>query len=121
MFQVRLTVITGWTLGQGPCGPNCTYRNIGDATDVQRNSQTNSNKFYFGRWTTEVRLLVAKLPVMVAIWGGVASCSMQLQARFGEHLSKTGLVKAHMTECEGRFTREDGAFWVRLREARSIS
>ena len=36
----------------------------------------------------------------------VGKISRHLQARFGEHLSRAGPVKAHMTECEGRFTRE---------------
>ena len=37
----------------------------------------------------------------------VGKTSRHLQARFGEHLSRAGPVKAHMTQCEGRFTRED--------------
>ena len=49
--QVRVTVTTGWVLGEGPCGAGCSLAKIGDSTMGQRRQLTKSDKYYFGKWT----------------------------------------------------------------------
>ncbi|XP_012942777.1 uncharacterized protein LOC106012939 [Aplysia californica] len=55
-YLIRFTVITGWRLGRGPCGPKCSVGDIGRSTDTQRHLMTTSNPEYFGSWTLEVTI-----------------------------------------------------------------
>ena len=62
-FQLHLDVITGWVLGMGPCGRNCTKHSVGNSTKLTRlqieNEMNDTN--YFGEWQNEI--LRAGVPV----------------------------------------------------------
>ncbi|XP_076442805.1 uncharacterized protein LOC143281481 [Babylonia areolata] len=54
-FAVYVTVITGWVLGHGPCGPGCNEADVGSPTRhwrLQRISST-GDPTIFGSWSTE--------------------------------------------------------------------
>ncbi|GFR65259.1 carboxyl-ester lipase [Elysia marginata] len=56
-YTVRMTIVTGWELDKGPCGPNCTVADIGRSTVVTRAEFINrtGDSEYFGRWSLESR------------------------------------------------------------------
>ena len=50
-------MITGWVLGMGPCGRNCTKKSVGDSTKntrLQIENDMADNK-YFGEWQSEIK------------------------------------------------------------------
>lgn len=53
--QAHITVITGWVLGHGPCGPNCSVTDVGKPTHHSRASviQATGNPSIFGNWSKE--------------------------------------------------------------------
>ncbi|KAK3755389.1 hypothetical protein RRG08_026119 [Elysia crispata] len=52
-----MTIVTGWELTEGPCGPNCSVADIGRSTVVTRAEFINrtGDSEYFGRWSLESR------------------------------------------------------------------
>ena len=50
-------MITGWALGKGPCGRNCSKHSVGDSTKRTRlqieNEMNDTN--YFGQWQSEIK------------------------------------------------------------------
>ena len=50
-------MITGWVLGMGPCGRNCTKKSVGDSTKQTRLQIENDMKDtkYFGEWQSEIK------------------------------------------------------------------
>ena len=54
-FKVKITLITGWTLGLGPCGPNCSERDLRRSTRDSRNEMLQQHgRAYFGNWSFEL-------------------------------------------------------------------
>ena len=54
---MQLQVITGWVLGMGPCGRNCSKASLGASTlqtRLQIERDTNEQT-YFGEWQAEVK------------------------------------------------------------------
>ena len=51
---IRVTSLTSWVLGQGPCGANCTQANVGDSTTAHRRNVTDVDPYYFGKWSLEL-------------------------------------------------------------------
>ena len=54
---MQLQVITGWVLGMGPCGRNCSKASLGASTlqtRLQIERDTNEPT-YFGEWQAEVK------------------------------------------------------------------
>ena len=54
---MQLQVITGWVLGMGPCGRNCSKASLGASTlqtRLQIERDTNEPT-YFGEWQSEVK------------------------------------------------------------------
>ncbi|XP_052790444.1 uncharacterized protein LOC128224578 [Mya arenaria] len=51
----QVELLTGWVLGTGPCGSNCSELDIGRSTRNSRLQiqQNNYDDFYFGRFTTD--------------------------------------------------------------------
>ena len=47
-------VLTGWVLGTGPCGPNCTMTSVGQVSSRTQMLQNTKEDFY-GRWYSEVQ------------------------------------------------------------------
>ncbi|XP_048259719.1 neurogenic locus notch homolog protein 3-like isoform X2 [Haliotis rufescens] len=53
-YKIQLTIVTGWTLGQGPCGEHCSINDVGRSTVITRNHMLNMNgDVYFGNWSSE--------------------------------------------------------------------
>ena len=54
-LQAHVTVITGWVLGHGPCGPGCSVNDVGKSTHSSRASviQATGNPVIFGNWSKE--------------------------------------------------------------------
>ncbi|KAL3873712.1 hypothetical protein ACJMK2_036802, partial [Sinanodonta woodiana] len=54
---VHLDVLSGWLLGLGPCGNNCSRLSINSNTETSREEvlQKPGNSRYFGNWTVEFR------------------------------------------------------------------
>ncbi|KAL3873736.1 hypothetical protein ACJMK2_036825, partial [Sinanodonta woodiana] len=54
---VKLDVITGWVLGLGPCGVNCSRAYITKDTTSTREevAQKQGDSFFFGNWTVEIK------------------------------------------------------------------
>lgn len=51
-FQALLTIVTGWVLGEGPCGERCSISDVGRSTVTSRNHMLDMNgDVYFGNWT----------------------------------------------------------------------
>ncbi|XP_046355794.2 uncharacterized protein LOC124134797 [Haliotis rufescens] len=56
--QVELTVVTGWVLGEGPCGEHCSTKDLGRSTITSRKIMTDLyGDAYFGNWTSETNYL----------------------------------------------------------------
>ena len=53
-----MTVITGWVLGKGPCGPGCSVADVGSQTHDRRLQviRDTGNPAIFGNWSTEQEL-----------------------------------------------------------------
>ncbi|XP_025104810.1 uncharacterized protein LOC112570537 isoform X1 [Pomacea canaliculata] len=54
-YTAKVTLVTGWVLGLGPCGPNCTVGDVGQSTHDRRlqTIQQRHDTTYFGGWTLE--------------------------------------------------------------------
>ncbi|XP_076441618.1 uncharacterized protein LOC143280810 isoform X2 [Babylonia areolata] len=54
-YRVYVTVITGWVLGHGPCGPGCNEGDVDKPTHDRRLHRINStgDPTIFGNWSTE--------------------------------------------------------------------
>ncbi|GFO49255.1 integrin beta-like protein a [Plakobranchus ocellatus] len=55
-YTVRMTIVTGWELSKGPCGPNCSVDDIGRSTELTRAEMINrtGDREYFGKWSLEI-------------------------------------------------------------------
>ena len=49
---MEVTVLSGWSLGHGPCGQSCASSREGQATDQERRDQTVKDPTAFGTWTS---------------------------------------------------------------------
>ncbi|KAL3873677.1 hypothetical protein ACJMK2_036769 [Sinanodonta woodiana] len=56
-FEVQLDVISGWVLGLGPCGINCSRDSINSDTKATREEvlQKQGNSRFFGNWSVEFK------------------------------------------------------------------
>ncbi|XP_052249734.1 uncharacterized protein LOC127857377 [Dreissena polymorpha] len=54
-YTAHVQIITGWELGTGPCGPNCSRNHVGTSTLITRRSieQSTQNNIRFGNYTYE--------------------------------------------------------------------
>ncbi|XP_060582136.1 uncharacterized protein LOC132738608 isoform X2 [Ruditapes philippinarum] len=50
---VTIELITGWVLGEGPCGPGCTKSDIGRSTRLTRPQMVTTNPDYLGKFLKE--------------------------------------------------------------------
>lgn len=59
VFQARITVITGWVLGKGPCGPTCNVGDVGRSTRDSRRGViiASGDRARFGNWSKEMQPL----------------------------------------------------------------
>ncbi|KAK3583335.1 hypothetical protein CHS0354_038946 [Potamilus streckersoni] len=55
---IRLDLISGWVLGLGPCGLNCSRASINSDTNLTRKKvmQIQNDPYYFGNWTVAYKL-----------------------------------------------------------------
>ncbi|KAK3591813.1 hypothetical protein CHS0354_007665 [Potamilus streckersoni] len=55
---VRLDLISGWVLGLGPCGTNCSRASINSNTRYTREEvlREQGDRFFFGNWTVEAKM-----------------------------------------------------------------
>ncbi|KAL3836575.1 hypothetical protein ACJMK2_021997 [Sinanodonta woodiana] len=53
--EIQLDVISGWVLGQGPCGINCSRESINSKTTNTKEEilHKQGDKYFFGKWTVE--------------------------------------------------------------------
>ncbi|KAL3873708.1 hypothetical protein ACJMK2_036798 [Sinanodonta woodiana] len=56
-LEVQLDVISGWVLGKGPCGINCSRASINSNTEAARKEvlQKQGGSHIFGNWTVEIK------------------------------------------------------------------
>ncbi|KAL3873681.1 hypothetical protein ACJMK2_036773 [Sinanodonta woodiana] len=56
-FEVQLDVISGWVLGLGPCGINCSRASINSNTNITREEvlQKQGDSRFYGNWTVEFK------------------------------------------------------------------
>ncbi|XP_071096872.1 uncharacterized protein [Haliotis cracherodii] len=53
-YSFRITVMTAWRLGYGPCGDNCTTTDVGSSSNITRSDVMNmTGDDYYGRWYRE--------------------------------------------------------------------
>ncbi|KAL3836529.1 hypothetical protein ACJMK2_021953, partial [Sinanodonta woodiana] len=55
---IQLDVISGWVLGLGPCGINCSRESINSKTTNSKEEilHMQGDKYFFGKWTVEYRM-----------------------------------------------------------------
>nr|KAG5712298.1 hypothetical protein BaRGS_023877 [Batillaria attramentaria] len=55
IYKVRVTLITSWVLGKGPCGPGCGPDDVGTTTHDRRLQiiANTHDPVIFGNWSTE--------------------------------------------------------------------
>ncbi|XP_052273089.1 uncharacterized protein LOC127873320 isoform X1 [Dreissena polymorpha] len=80
----NIELITGWILGKGPCGTNCSRASIGKSTLATRALLESQNYWYFGEFSTDYT--VSPSQNVDIFWTGIRNITQIVQANMTENV-----------------------------------
>ncbi|XP_052269932.1 uncharacterized protein LOC127871230 [Dreissena polymorpha] len=74
--SATVELVTGWQLGKGPCGPNCSKASIGKSTLPYRTLVERDNDEYFGNITTDYKLQTEMAKQEIRLMNSIVKANM---------------------------------------------